>query len=74
MYCPVEKQDGAPVTARDGQPTRMRCVREVALRYARGHVTWEVIEYAVGVPGVRFLAYQSMSVYLRALSDGRLKS
>ena len=38
----------------------MRCVREVARREAGGQVTWEVIEYSVGVPGVQFCRCASL--------------
>lgn len=61
LDCPVEKADGSLVLRGDGQPALMRCVREVALREARGQISWEVIEYAVGVPGVRFCPYPSLS-------------
>lgn len=50
----VMSRDGSPVGGRDGQPMLMRCVREVALRQVRGQVSFEVIEYAVGVPGLSF--------------------
>jgi hypothetical protein len=54
LDCPVEKHDGSPLIGGDGQPVYMRCIREVALRESRGQVTWEIIEYAVGVPGFSF--------------------
>lgn len=60
LDCPVAKADGSPVTCGDGRPMLMRCVREVALRETRGHLTWEFIEYAVGVPGVRFRSCSSL--------------
>ena len=61
LDCPVAQTDGSPVTCGDGRPVLMRCVREVALREARGHLTWEFIEYTVGVPGVRFRPCSSLN-------------
>lgn len=60
LDCPVEKADGSPVTSEDGRPVLMRCVREVAIREMRGHLSWEVIEYAVGIPGLRSCPCQSL--------------
>ena len=57
---PIAKADGSPVTSGDGQPLLMRCVREVAVRERRGHLTWEVIEYEVGIPGFRSRPCQSL--------------
>lgn len=67
--CPVAKADGSPVTCGDGRPMLMRCVREVALREAHGRLAWEVIEYAVGLPGVRFCAYQSLTEAMARFDD-----
>lgn len=60
LDCPVAKADGSPVTCGNGRPVLMRCVREIALREARGRLTWQFIEYAVGVPGVRFQSCPSL--------------
>lgn len=59
LDCPIQRPDGSPVTGSDGQPVLMRCVREVAVSEARGQVTWNVIEYGIGVPDVRFFRCQS---------------
>lgn len=60
LDCPVANADGSPVTCGDGRPVLMRCVREIALREARGHLAWEFIEYTIGVPGVRFRSCASL--------------
>ena len=65
LDCPVAKADGSPVTCGNGRPVLMRCVREIALREARGHLTWQFIEYTVGVPGVRFRPCTSLSDALK---------
>ena len=65
LDCPIEKPDGSPVLGGDGQPARMRCVREVARREARGQVTWTVIEYSTSVPGLRFCPYPSLDDAMR---------
>ena len=51
---PIVLPDGTPSLGSDGKPALMRCVRELALRETRGHLTWELIEYTIGVPGVCF--------------------
>ncbi|MBL9008889.1 MAG: hypothetical protein JNJ46_31805 [Myxococcales bacterium] len=50
----MQTQDGHTVRGRDGQPRLMRCVREIARRELRGKIVFEVIDYAIGEPSVRF--------------------
>lgn len=59
--CPVARADGSPVTCGESRPVLMRCVREIALYEARGCLSWQFIEYTVGVPGVRFQSCPSLA-------------
>lgn len=61
LDCPIEKADGSALTCDDGKPVLTRCVREVAFHETRGHLTWKLIEYTVGVPGVRFCPCESLA-------------